>query len=150
MTRVFTSLDDVRAALSEPIGPSDPLMVDQARITAFAQATDDLQWIHVDPERAANGPYGATIAHGYLTLSLLPHFSRSLLSFEFGSARINYGVNKVRFPAPVRVGTELRATVTVIDVGESPMGALVTTKYVIDGGASKPACVAETLALIVA
>ncbi|NEW26667.1 MaoC family dehydratase [Nocardia cyriacigeorgica] len=148
MTRVFTSLDEVRAALGEQIGPSDPLVVDQQRITGFAEATGDLQWIHVDPERAANGPYGATIAHGYLTLSLLPHFSRSLVSFEFGSARINYGVDKVRFPAPVPVGTQLRATVTLTDITESAAGALVTTKYVVDGGASKPACVAQTLVLI--
>lgn len=149
MTRVFTSLDDVRAALGEPIGPSDPLVVDQQRITAFADATDDQQWIHVDPERAAAGPYGATIAHGYLTLSLLPHFSRSLVAFDFGSARINYGVNKVRFPAPVPVGSTLRATVTVTDITESPAGSVLTTKYVVDGGANKPACVAETLVLIV-
>ncbi|MBF6479691.1 MaoC/PaaZ C-terminal domain-containing protein, partial [Nocardia cyriacigeorgica] len=91
MTTVFTSLDDVRAALGDPIGPSEPLVIDQQRITTFAEATGDLQWIHVDPERAATGPYGSTIAHGYLALSLLPHFSRSLVSFEFGSARINYG-----------------------------------------------------------
>ncbi|TLF76786.1 MaoC family dehydratase [Nocardia cyriacigeorgica] len=149
MTKVFTSLDDVRAALGEQIGPSEPLVVDQARITAFAEATGDLQWIHVDPERAAAGPYGTTIAHGYLTLSLLPEFSRSLVSFAFGSARINYGVNKVRFPAPVPAGSELRASVTLTDVTESPAGALVSTKYVVDGGASKPACVAETLVLIV-
>lgn len=149
MTKVFTSLDDVRAALGEQIGPSEPLVVDQARITAFAEATGDLQWIHVDPERAAAGPYGTTIAHGYLTLSLLPEFSRSLVSFEFGSARINYGVNKVRFPAPVPAGSELRASVTLTDVTESPAGALVSTKYVVDGGAIKPACVAETLVLIV-
>ncbi|MBF6088415.1 MaoC family dehydratase [Nocardia cyriacigeorgica] len=149
MTRVFTSLDDIRAALGEQIGPSEPLVVDQERITAFADATGDQQWIHVDPERAATGPYGTTIAHGYLTLSLLPHFGRSLVSFEFGSARINYGVNKVRFPAAVPAGSELHASVTLSDIAESPAGALVTTKYVVWGGASKPACVAETLVLIV-
>ncbi|WP_280235962.1 MaoC family dehydratase [Nocardia cyriacigeorgica] len=120
-----------------------------ARITAFAEATDGLQWIHVDRERAAKGPYGATIAHGYLTLSLLPHFSRSLISFEFGSARINYGVDKVGFPAPVPVGATLRATVAFTDIAESSAGSVVWTKYVIDGGASKPACVAETFVLIV-
>ncbi|MFD5179889.1 MaoC family dehydratase [Nocardia sp. NPDC058379] len=149
MTRVFSTLDDVRAAVGEPIGPSAPFVVDQARITAFAVVTDDEQWIHVDPQRAADGPYGDTIAHGYLTLSLISHFRPELLDFTFGSARVNYGVNKVRFPAPLRVGSQLRATVTITDVTASPAGALVTAKYVLDGGETKPACVAETVVLIV-
>jgi acyl dehydratase len=123
--------------------------VDQDRITAFAETTDDVQWIHTDPERAAAGPYGATIAHGYLTLALLPRFGRELFAFDFGSARVNYGLNKVRFPAPVRVGSELRATVTFTEITEGPAGAVVTAKYVIHAGAEKPACVAETLVLAV-
>ncbi|MEV0063355.1 MaoC family dehydratase [Nocardia sp. NPDC050718] len=149
MTRVFRTLDDVRAAIGAPIGPSTPFLVDQTRIAAFAAVTDDEQWIHVDPERAADGPYGGTIAHGYLTLSLVSHFRPELLDFAFGAARVNYGVNKVRFPAPLRAGSQLRATVTITDVTESPAGALVTAKYVLDGGEAKPACVAETVVLIV-
>lgn len=148
-TRVFASLDEVRAALGETIGPSEPLIVDQQQIDAFAGATGDHQWIHTDPDRAANGPYGATIAHGYLTLSLIPQFAAQLVALEFGSARINYGVNKVRFPAPVRVGSRLRATVTFVDIAEGPAGAVLTAKYVVDGGGAKPACVAETLVLVV-
>ncbi|TQM32605.1 MaoC family dehydratase [Nocardia bhagyanarayanae] len=149
MPRVFTTLDEIRAAVGEPIGPSEPYLVDQARISAFAEVTDDEQWIHIDPERAAAGPYGTTIAHGYLTLSLISHFRPELLDFRFGSARVNYGVNKVRFPAPLPAGSRLRATVTITDVADTPAGASVTAKYVLDGGAAKPACVAETVLLIV-
>ncbi|KAF0846612.1 MaoC family dehydratase [Nocardia caishijiensis] len=149
MTRVFTTLDEVRAAVGEPIGPSEPFLVDQTRISAFAVVTDDEQWIHVDPVRAATGPYGSTIAHGYLTLSLISHFRPELIDFSFGSARVNYGVNKVRFPAPLRAGSNLRATVTITDVTETAAGAVVTAKYVLDGGEAKPACVAETVLLIV-
>ncbi|TDP37776.1 MaoC family dehydratase [Nocardia ignorata] len=149
MPRVFTTLDEVRAAVGEPIGPSEPYLVDQARISAFAEVTDDEQWIHVDPERAVAGPYGTTIAHGYLTLSLISHFRPELLDFRFGSARVNYGVNKVRFPEPLPAGSQLRATVTITEVAETGAGASVTAKYVLDGGAAKPACVAETVLLIV-
>ena len=149
MTRAFSSVEDVRAALGEPIGPSRPLVIDQVRIDAFAETTDDPQWIHTDPGRAAAGPYGATIAHGYLTLSLLPHFGRELFAFDFGSARVNYGVNKVRFPAPVPVGSALRATVTFTDIDENPAGHVISARYVVESGAVKPACVAETLVLVV-
>ncbi|MEU4595985.1 MaoC family dehydratase [Nocardia sp. NPDC023988] len=149
MTRVFTTLDDVRSAVGVPIGPSEPFLVDQTRISAFAVVTDDEQWVHVDPVRAANGPYGSTIAHGYLTLSLISHFRPELIDFTFGSARVNYGVNKVRFPAPLRAGSNLRASVTITDVTETAAGAVVTAKYVLDGGEAKPACVAETVLLIV-
>ena len=149
VTRTFTSIDEIRAALGETIGPTEPLTIEQDRIDAFATATGDHQWIHVDPERAADGPYGATIAHGYLTLSLIPQFAAQLVAIEFGTARINYGANKVRFPAPVPVGSQLRATVTFTDVAESAAGAVLTARYVIDGGGAKPACVAETLVLVV-
>ena len=147
--RKFGSLAQVRAVRGEVIGPSEPLIVDQGRIDAFAVATGDHQWIHTDPVRAAAGPYGVTIAHGYLTLSLIPQFAAGLVSLDFGSARVNYGVNKVRFPAPVPVGSQLRATVTFTDINESAAGAVLTARYVIDGGAAKPACVAETLVLVV-
>ena len=149
MTRVFSSLDQLRDALGEEIGPSAPLVVEQERIDAFAEATGDHQWIHVDPERAADGPYGTTIAHGFLTLSLIPLFGRDLYSIEFGSARLNYGLNKVRFPAPVPVGSSLTATVTFTDIAEGPAGATVTAKYVITAeGAAKPSCIAEFLVVV--
>ncbi|GAC80984.1 Acyl dehydratase [Gordonia malaquae] len=150
MTRTFTSLDEVRAAIGEPIGPSAPIIVDQKRIDLFAEASGDHQWIHVDPQRAKDGPYGTTIAHGYLTLSLLPLFGADLIAFDFGSARINYGANKVRFPAPVPSGSALTATVELVDVASKPGSSTVTARYtVIVDGATKPSCIAETLVTIV-
>lgn len=149
MTRVFGSADEVRTALGEEIGPTEWFTVDQARINAFAEATGDRQWIHTDPERAANGPFGSTIAHGFLTLSLLPYFGTQLFRLEFGSARINYGLGKVRFPAPVPVGSRLRATATFADLQPGKSGVTVTTQYVVElEGAAKPACVAETLVVV--
>ncbi|MET9327602.1 MaoC family dehydratase [Tsukamurella sp. NPDC003166] len=148
MPRTISSLEELRSLLGETIGPSEPITVDQARIDLFADATGDRQWIHVDPERAKGGPYGATIAHGYLTLSLIPVFNADLVQLAFGTARVNYGVNKVRFPAPVPVGSQLRASVTFTDITEGPAGATVTAKYVLDAGSGKPACVAETLVLV--
>lgn len=149
MARSFTSLDEVRAAVGEQIGPSSPITIDQQRIDVFAEATGDHQWIHVDPVRAKDGPFGTTIAHGYLTLSLLPLFGADLYELDFGGARINYGANKVRFPSPVPVDSELTATATVVDVAESAAGAVLTVKYAVTAtGAAKPACVAETLVVV--
>ncbi|WP_018178832.1 MaoC family dehydratase [Jongsikchunia kroppenstedtii] len=150
MPRIFTSLDEIRAAIGEEVGPSDPVTIEQDRINAFADATGDHQWIHVDTERAAAGPYGATIAHGYLTLSLLPMFAQNLYQLDFGSSRVNYGSNKVRFPSPVPVGSTLRATSTFTDLSEGAGSFVLTTKFVVTAdGASKPACVAETLTVLV-
>ncbi|MGW5106088.1 MaoC family dehydratase [Nocardia sp. NPDC004123] len=149
MTRTFESLDEVVAALGEELGPSEPLVIDQDRITAFAETTGDQQWLHVSPERAASGPFGTTIAHGYLTLSLLPYFGQQLFRLGFGSARVNYGLNKVRFPAPVPVGSLLRARATFVDLKEGSAGTTLTTRYVlVVDGAAKPACVAETLIVL--
>ncbi|MEZ5213213.1 MaoC family dehydratase [Gordonia sp. (in: high G+C Gram-positive bacteria)] len=149
MTRVFSSLDEVRAALGEDIGPSTPIVIDQERINAFADATGDHQWIHIDPARAAAGPFGTTIAHGFLTLSLLPLFGADLYEMRFGGARVNYGCNKVRFPSPVPVDSELTATAAIIDVAESPAGAMLTVKYVVTvTGAAKPCLVAESLVVV--
>ncbi|MDA3644210.1 MaoC family dehydratase [Saccharopolyspora indica] len=150
MLRTFTSLAEVEAAFGDELGPTEPLVITQERIDAFADATGDHQWIHTDPARAASGPYGSTIAHGYLTLSLLPHFGRQLFALDFGTARINYGVNKVRFPAPVPVGSALRARATFADLRESANGATLTTRYTVEReGAEKPACVAEMLVVLV-
>ena len=103
--RVFSSVDEICAAVGETLGPGDWLTIDQYRIDAFADATGDHQWIHVDPERAAAGPYGATIAHGYLMQSLIPLLAAGLYTIQTGSARINHGSNTIRFPTPVIAGS---------------------------------------------
>jgi len=149
MTRVFTSTDEVRAALGDELGPTEWLVVQQDRIDAFADATEDHQWIHTDPAKAASGPFGATIAHGFLTLSLIPRFAKELYRLDFGTARINYGLGKVRFPAPVPVGSRLRANATFTEFRPGTAGVTVTTRYVVElDGAAKPACVAETLVVV--
>jgi acyl dehydratase len=125
-------------------GPSSWRDVPQSRIDAFADATDDHQWIHVDPERAKDGPFGTTIAHGYLTLSLLPAASYEVVPRQGGSMSINYGLNKVRFPAPVPVGSRVRATFEVVDLDEQEWGGQATMKATIEReGGDKPVCVAE-------
>ena len=150
MTRIISSSDEARTLIGEPLGASEGILVDQARIDAFADATEDHQWIHVDAEKAKAGAFGATIAHGYLTLSLLPRFASQIYRLDFGSARINYGSNKVRYPTPVLAGSIVRATATILDVRSELQGTFITAQYTITvDGASKPACVAETITLIV-
>jgi len=130
--------------IGDVFGPSSWIEIPQARIDAFANATDDHQWIHVDPERAKDGPFGGTIAHGYLTLSLLPSASYEVVPRQGGSMSINYGLNKVRFPSPVPVGSRVRATFEVIDVDRQDWGAQITMKATIErDGGEKPVCVAE-------
>lgn len=147
--RSFASLDEVRAAVGDELGPTDAIVIDQQRIDAFADATGDHQWIHVDADRAAAGPFGSTIAHGFLTLSLIPLFAGQLFSLEFGGARINYGANKVRFPSPVPVDSALRATATFTDLADIAAGAVLTVTYTVTAdGAAKPACVAQTLTVL--
>ncbi|MCH0539500.1 MaoC family dehydratase [Streptomyces sp. MUM 203J] len=143
--RVFTSADELRAAVGERLGYSDWLEVDQKRIDLFAEATGDHQWIHVDPQAAARGPFGTTIAHGYLTLSLLPALVPQLLRVEGVTMGLNYGANKVRFPAPVPVGSRLRATAALKEVTDVPGGGaqLTLTVTVEREGGDKPVCVAE-------
>ncbi|MFF3271369.1 MaoC family dehydratase [Streptomyces chrestomyceticus] len=144
--RVFGSLDALRNAVGEDLGTSDWPEIDQKRIDLFADATGDHQWIHVDPERAAAGPFGATIAHGYLTLALLPALVPQLLRVDNVKMGINYGVDKVRFPAPVPVGSRVRATARIAGVTEVSGGVqLATTVTVEREGGEKPVCVAETL-----
>ncbi|MFF9478948.1 MaoC family dehydratase [Streptomyces sp. NPDC014733] len=144
--RVFGSLDELRAAVGEELGPSDWLEIDQRRIDRFAEATGDHQWIHVDAEKAAAGPFGTTIAHGYLTLSLLPALVPQLMRVDNVAMGINYGTNKVRFPAPVPVGSRVRATARIAEVTEVPGGVQLTTAVTIEReGGSKPVCVAESV-----
>ncbi|MFH8618523.1 MaoC family dehydratase [Streptomyces sp. NPDC017979] len=144
--RIFTSADELRAAVGEELGHSGWLEVDQQRIDLFAEATGDHQWIHVDPERAKDGPFGSTIAHGYLTLSLLPVFVPQVLRVEGMKMGLNYGTNKVRFPAPVPVGSRLRASVALTEVSEAGGGVQVTARVTVEReGGTKPVCVAESV-----
>ena len=138
-------MSSLRDVVGVELGPTDWLEVSQQRIDTFAQATDDHQWIHVDPARAAEGPFGTTIAHGYLTLSLCaPLLSQALAGLTDSSMGINYGTNKVRFPAPVPAGSRIRARATVVSVDDVPGGeqAVVVTTVEREGG-EKPVCVAE-------
>ncbi|WP_054812035.1 MaoC family dehydratase [Nocardia arizonensis] len=147
--RGFVSIEDLRSAIGETLGPGPWVAIDQSRVDAFAHCTGDDQWIHVDPRRAADGPYGGTIAHGYLTLSMIPFLGRDLFALDFGSARINYGSNKVRFPAAVRVGTRVRARATPADLQVDGGRALLTVRWSVEAeGVDKPALVAETLTAI--
>jgi acyl dehydratase len=149
--RTFTTLDDVAAAAGSEIGTSEWLEVDQARIDAFADATLDHQWIHVDVEAAAAGPFGTTIAHGLLTLSLLPHFASQVFRLETPGARLNYGLEKVRFPAPVPVGSRLRSHVRFADVRDLPAGKQLVVEHTVEiEGQDKPACVAQHVVLLLA
>ncbi|AIA02698.1 MaoC family dehydratase [Streptomyces noursei] len=144
--RVFGSVEELRAAVGEELGPSDWLAVDQKRIDLFAEATGDHQWIHVDEERAAAGPFGTTIAHGYLTLSLLPVLVPQLLRVDNVKMGINYGTNKVRFPATVPVGARLRARARIAEVTEVTGGVQLTTVVTVEReGGEKPVCVAESV-----
>ncbi|MCX4802555.1 MULTISPECIES: MaoC family dehydratase [Streptomyces] len=144
--RVFTSAEELHAGIGEPLGPSEWLEVDQKRIDLFADATGDHQWIHVDPERAAGGPFGSTIAHGYLTLSLLPSLVPQIMRVEGMRMGLNYGTNKVRFPAPVPVGSRLRAVAVITEVAEAGGGVQVTATVTVEReGGDKPVCVAESV-----
>lgn len=144
--RVFASLDELKSAVGEELGHSDWLEIDQKRIDLFAEATGDHQWIHVDPEKAAAGPFGTTIAHGYLTLSLLPVLVPQLMRVEGVRMGINYGTNKVRFPSPVPVGSRLRATGRIAGVSEVAGGVQLTAAVTVEReGGDKPVCVAESV-----
>ncbi|MGW2560216.1 MaoC family dehydratase [Streptomyces sp. NPDC001514] len=144
--RIFTSAEELTAGVGEQLGYSDWLEIEQKRIDLFADATGDHQWIHVDPERAAAGPFGKTIAHGYLTLSLLPTLVPQIMRVEGMKMGINYGTNKVRFPAPVPVGSRLRATAALKSVEEAGGGVQVTAVVTVEReGGDKPVCVAESV-----
>jgi acyl dehydratase len=147
--RAFTTLDEIAAAAGEELGTSEWLTIEQDRVNQFADATGDHQWIHVDVERAADGPFGGTIAHGYLTLSLIPALGETVFSLDTPGAKLNYGVNKVRFPSPVRVGSRVRAHVAMGEVTDLPAGKQMLLRYTIEiEDGDKPACVAETVVLL--
>lgn len=144
--RRFEKLADLQALVGQEIGVSHWTLVDQARIDLFAKATGDHQWIHVDPGRAAQGPFGTTIAHGLLTLSLLPEMYYS--AFEVADSRmgVNYGFNRVRFTAPVPAGSRLRARFRLLAFDPIDGGAQLTVECTIEReGSEKPVCVAESL-----
>ncbi|WP_186316021.1 MaoC family dehydratase [Catellatospora sichuanensis] len=144
--KVFSSAADLTDAVGQSIGPGPWHLVEQARVDTFADATGDHQWIHTDPARAAAGPFGGTIAHGYLTLSLLPLLVRDLYRFEGARMVVNYGLNKVRFPAPVPVGASVRLSASLVSVEEVTGGVQVTARMTIETDRSdKPCCVAETV-----
>ena len=149
--RVFNTFEEIEAVAGQEIGTTDWIEITQARVNKFADATGDHQWIHVDVERAKAGPFGGTIAHGYLTLSLVPWLGSMLFSLQTPGAKLNYGVNKVRFPNPVRVGSRIRSRVTINAVVDIPAGKQLTVGHVVEiEGKDKPACVAETVVLLLA
>jgi len=142
----FARLQDLSAEVGQALGTSDWSVVDQRRIDLFAQATGDHQWIHVDPVRAAQGPFGATIAHGFLTLSLLAEMFDTGFAVDDVRMGVNYGLNRVRFPAPVPVGSRLRGHFKLLAFEALPGGAQLTVEVTVEiEGSAKPACVAESV-----
>ena len=149
MTTIIEGIDGLKAKVGEHLGYSDYVEITQDQVNAFAEATGDHQWIHVDVEKAKEGPFGGTIAHGYLTLSLVPWLGSQVFTLDTPGAKLNYGVNKVRFPSPVPVGSRVRATVSVGEVTDVSAGKQLTLKYVVEiEDQDKPACVAETVVLL--
>lgn len=148
--RTFKDLTELAGAVGEHLGYSDWLAVTQDRVDQFADATGDHQWIHVDPDRAKQGPFGGTIAHGYLTLSLVPMLSQQIYGVDSIRMGINYGTDKVRFPAPLPVGSSVRAGAELVSVRETAQGVQAVVKMTIEAqGIEKPVCVAETVVLLV-
>lgn len=146
MRTTVDTLEDLTALIGQPLGPSSWVDVDQRRIDTFADSTQDHQWIHTDPLRAKDGPFGGTIAHGYLSLSLLIPMWTEILEVREVATKVNYGLNRVRFPAPVPTGSRLRATATLAAVDPVASGAQLTIDAVVEcDGTDKPACVAQLL-----
>jgi acyl dehydratase len=148
--RTFGSLEEFVAAKGESLGFSGWHEITQEQVNLFADATGDHQWIHVDLERAASGPFGGTIAHGYLTVSLLPILSMEIFRIENLTMGINYGLDRVRFPSPVLTGSSIRAEATLTDVKQTHLGSLASIRMRVEiEGQEKAACVADTLSLFV-
>ncbi len=148
--RVFANVEAVKRAVGEELGTSSWVTVDQAMIDRFAEATGDHQWIHVDVARAKASPFGTTIAHGFLTLSLLARFVQEVYRVENLAARLNYGCNKVRFTAPVPSGKRIRGHFKVQSVDDAPQGVRLTTEATVElEGSAKPACIAEQIVILI-
>ncbi|MBS2965866.1 MaoC family dehydratase [Actinocrinis puniceicyclus] len=146
MTITADGIEEIKALAGRDLGASGWLEITQERIDAFAAATGDHQWIHVDPERAAAGPFGRTIAHGYLTLALVIPFFNELLEVRGVSMSVNYGLDRVRFPAPVPVGAKIRLAARVGEVAEVTGGVQMALDFTVEvDGAEKPACVARPI-----
>jgi acyl dehydratase len=148
MTTVLEEPADLLKLVGQQIGTTEWMKVTQQQVDQFAEATGDHQWIHTDPGRAAKGPFKGTIAHGYLTLSLAPVVISQVLQIRELTAALNYGLNKVRFPSPVKVGSQIRAAVTVMSAQQKTTGveSVFTLTYEIDGD-DRPACVADVIVL---
>jgi acyl dehydratase len=145
----LTGLDEIRSHVGKELGVSGWHVVTQENVNRFAEVTGDDQWIHVDPERASHSPFGGTIAHGYYTLSLAPRFSFEMFKFEGFAFGINYGLNRVRFPAPMPVGGRVRMRARLLDVEDVPGGAQLTSELTFEReGGDKPVCVAEALSRV--
>lgn len=148
--RNFGSVSDLESALGKTLGTSSWRPIDQDQVNVFAMVTDDEQWIHVDEQRASAGPFGAPIAHGYLLLALIPSLLTEVVEFEGMAMTVNYGLERVRFPAPVRVGSHIRATASLAGITSTASGHRLTVQVVIETeGGTKPSCVAEVLILVV-
>jgi len=148
--RVFADLDEFAAARGEHLGHGGWHEVTQEQVDLFADATGDHQWIHVDPVKAAAGPFGAPVAHGYLTLSLIPSLVRDAYTVRGLRMGVNYGLNRVRFPSPVVVGSRVRAGAELLSVTDLPPGKQAVVKVTVEiEGEPKPGCVAETVVLLV-
>ena len=146
MTTVIDTLDELAALVGRDLGASSWVEIDQVRIDTFADATDDHQWIHTDPERAKDGPFGTTIAHGYLTLALLVPMWSQILDVRQARTKVNYGLGKVRFTAPVPVGSRIRATAKLASVDPLDGGVQVSIDAVIEReGLDRPVCVAQPI-----
>src|SRR3954447_7097992 len=149
--RTINGLDELKAAEGEVLGTSDWHEVTQEDVNAFADVTGDHQWIHVDPERAKDTPFGGTIAHGYYTVSLAPMLGAQVLDFEGFAFALNYGLNRVRFPAPLPVGSRVRVTAEIAGLEDIPGGAQMTLRLTFEReGGEKPVCVAETVSRVYA
>jgi acyl dehydratase len=146
--RTIHGLEELRTLVGQPLGTSDWMEITQEQVQLFADATGDHQWLHTDPERARReSPYGQTIAHGFLTLSLCPALSQQVFQIEGIKMGVNYGLNRVRFPSAVKVGARIRLSAQMLDLKESQGGATVTYKQTIEvEGQDRPACVAEMMA----
>jgi acyl dehydratase len=147
MKKQFKTFDEVKACIGQDVATSPWFSITQAQINLFAQATNDHQWIHIDKDKAAAGPFGTTIAHGFLTLSLLPQFFESAFAIDQTRMGVNYGLNKVRFTAPVPVDSRLRGHMHLLACEDiSPQGIQMTWQVTIEReGSDKPVCVAESL-----
>jgi acyl dehydratase len=145
----LTGLEEVKAHIGQELGVSEWQTVTQEKIDRFAEVTGDDQWIHVDPQRAKESPFGGTIAHGYYTLSLAPRFSYDMFKFEGFAFGLNYGLNRVRFPSPMPVGDRVRMRAKLMAVEDIPGGAQITTELTFEReGGEKPVCVAESLSRV--